>query len=352
MTLVSIIGDFYSSVIPVFYEFKDKIDRHIIISDDSKRDSVHARHFQRGIENFCKKHSLNIKQEFFSIDEDSVESLDRVLSYIPQNSVINTTDGLSFINTYFSVKLLPKGVNFISYDIFDNEMILLNAKSVKRIKPKKSVPVLDYFLLRDIEVKSVGDKAFAKKYARAIKDIFELHHSEFKKFKYELTAKNTLPKRNKFKAVYYLLDKMNAPKTYSGLFKFATGTLFEYYVYLRLKELGFDDLEVGVSIQNDEVVNEFDVLVMENNHLHIVECKHKNDKRLFIGDLIYKYYSLRNIIDYDAKAAIISLVETYSEHHIKRALSYNIGLFGIKQIGRVREFLKEGEYDSEKFIYT
>ena len=51
MTLVSVIGDFFSSVAPVFYEFKDKIDTHIIISDDSKRDDRLAKKFQKGVKN-------------------------------------------------------------------------------------------------------------------------------------------------------------------------------------------------------------------------------------------------------------------------------------------------------------
>jgi hypothetical protein len=52
MTLVSIVGDFFSSVAPVFYEFKDSIDTHIIISDDSKRDDRLARKFEKGVNNY------------------------------------------------------------------------------------------------------------------------------------------------------------------------------------------------------------------------------------------------------------------------------------------------------------
>ena len=81
MTLVSVIGDFFSSVVPVFYEFKDKIDTHIIISDDSKRDDRLAGKFEKGLKKFIDKYNLNIKTLYYSIDQDSFESLERAKEF-------------------------------------------------------------------------------------------------------------------------------------------------------------------------------------------------------------------------------------------------------------------------------
>jgi len=38
MVLVSILGDFHSSILPIFFEFKHKLTHHIILHDDSKYD--------------------------------------------------------------------------------------------------------------------------------------------------------------------------------------------------------------------------------------------------------------------------------------------------------------------------
>ena len=40
MTLVSIVGDFYSNVLPIFYHFKDDIKNYIIIYDDYRQDKM------------------------------------------------------------------------------------------------------------------------------------------------------------------------------------------------------------------------------------------------------------------------------------------------------------------------
>jgi hypothetical protein len=38
MTLISIIGDFHSSILPISYNFKEQMDKHIIVYDDAKCD--------------------------------------------------------------------------------------------------------------------------------------------------------------------------------------------------------------------------------------------------------------------------------------------------------------------------
>ena len=180
-------------------------------------------------------------------------------------------------------------------------------------------------------------------------ELFEEHHYEYRGFKYELTTKNKFPSRRDFPNVYYLFDKMNLTnrnldKEY--IFQTLTGDMFEYYVYLLVKDLGFDDIEIGVEIEDDEVRNEFDLLLMKDNHLHIIECKHRGFKTLDLEDIIYKYAALRRVVDEDAKAVIVSLINKYSRNFLNRALSQNIALFGLnKHLQKnIKEFLLEGSY--------
>jgi len=354
MTLVSVIGDFFSSVVPVFFEFKDKIDTHIILSDDSKRDDRLARKFQKGIEKFNKKYNLNIKNLFYSIDEDSFESLENAKNFILANSngeiYLNTTDGLSSLNTFFSLRMLPLGGKIISYDMFDNEYHIISLDNMKRFKIQNSVPIIDHFLLKGVDVNVKGLKHFALRYENEIKELFENHHYEYRGFKYELTVNNRMPDRKKFPNIYYLFDKMNLTNKNlkkEHLFQLITGSMFEYYIYLLIRDLGFDDIEISVEIEDNEVVNEFDILAMKDNHLHIIECKHRGFKTLDLEDVIYKYATLRRVVDEDAKAIIVSLINKYYPHYVNRALSHNIALFNLNRNLRkqIRDFLIEGKLD-------
>lgn len=42
MVLVSILGDFHSSILPIYYQFRNEIKRHIIVYDDFKSDITEA----------------------------------------------------------------------------------------------------------------------------------------------------------------------------------------------------------------------------------------------------------------------------------------------------------------------
>ena len=338
MTLVSIVGDFFSSVVPIFYQFKDEITHHIIISDDSKRDDRLAQKFLKGSKEFINKNNLNIETFYYQIDEDSFDSLEKAMNFISSNAkgdiYINTTDGLSSINTFFSLRMLPMGAKIISYDMFDNEYHIIDITGMQRKKITKTPSVIEHFLLKGVKINSKGIKSFALRYENEIKELFEYNHYEYRGFKYELTSKRKMPPKRDFPNVYYLFDKMNltnkrVDKNY--LFQTLTGDMFEYYIYLLVKDLGFDDIEIGVEIEDEGIVNEFDLLLMKDNHLHVIECKHRGFKTLDLEELIYKYSTLRRVVDEDAKGIIISLINKYSKNYINRALSQNVALFGFNK---------------------
>jgi len=356
MTLVSIVGDFYSSVVPIFYEFKDKIDTHIILSDDSKRDDFFARQFEVGVNKFIKENNLKIKNLFFSIDEDSFDSLEKALKFILQNSTgeifINTTDGLATLNTFFSLRAIPQGAKIISYDMFDNEYHIIDINGIKREKICKVLPIKTHFLLKNIEVIDKNPKSFAEIYEKDIKELFIIHKDEYRHFVYDVTVNERFPNRNLFPNVYRIFDKMGfTSKNFKleDVFQKITGDMFEYFVYLKIKDLEFDDIEVGLEIENSGARNEFDILVMKDNHLHIIECKYRS--KIDFNSLIYKYSALRRIVDEDAKSVIVSLKNRYNRFVINRALSHNIALLGLDRNlkDNIKKFLLEDKYDRRNF---
>ena len=315
MTLVSIIGDFHSSVLPIYYNFRNRIKRHIIIYDDLKSDKQEAQNIIKGIKKFNKKYNIKIKTYTHCIDEDSYEAIIQTVDFIKehlkkrQEVYINTTDGLSNINTIISLKLIPLGAKLISYDRYDNDINIVDKNSMKSYTVDQTIPIIDHFLLREIQVGQVGDKKYAQKYQNEILSLFEKHKKEFKRFAFYVQT-NTNPTLNnsKYKKVSKIIQRMQIYNLKSNQ-GFITGGLFEYYIYLKLKDLDFDDIQIGITVKKyinktNYIPNEFDILIMKENHLHMIECKYS--KQVKLDSLVYKYMGLKSLLDDDGKMCIVT----------------------------------------------
>lgn len=268
------------------------------------------------IKNFNKKHNLKIETITHCIDEDSMMAIEKVINKIQlyidgKNKVfINTTDGLSNVTTLISLRTLPMGVGLISYDRFDNEANVINeANQMQTYKIDQIIPIEDHFLLRNIVIENKADKKFVKKNKHHIISLFEKHKNEFKNFANYVQKENNPTLNNaKFKNINKIISILGIKnlKASQGLI---TGGLFEYYIFLKLDELDFDDIEIGVSVKKyinnrDFIPNEFDILFMKDNHLHMIECKFtKNVKE---DQLVYKYMGLKSLLDDDGKICILT----------------------------------------------
>ena len=317
MVLVSIIGDFHSSILPVFYNFKDEIKKHVLVYDDSKRDILSAKGVNKGIKRFIKKNNLDILELNYKLDEDSMESLERCAKYILSLSkntteiYINTTDGYSTLSTVLNHKLFKKGINFIAYDMYDNQYNVLNQDGLKTFDIKNNLNIEEHFLLKGYLVESSQMIYFAQKNEKNIKKLFEKLTDEYNAFK--IADESIYPKisdlRGKHQKIKNIILEMDSTfATYPIKNALFTGGFFECYIYLLIKDMDHDDIEIGMKIsreyKNSEISNEFDILVMKNNHLNMIECKYQNNIKL--EELVYKYTALSNIIDEDGKMAIVT----------------------------------------------
>jgi hypothetical protein len=137
-----------------------------------------------------------------------------------------------------------------------------------------------------------------------------LHKSDILKvFRQELynylNLRNNLNKAKQDK----LLSKLIKTFGKENEIKFLQGGLYELYIGVLLLDTNIDDLEVSSIIQdNYGNKNEFDILFMKNNHLHMIECKLANPN---ISDLIYKYTALKELLDNDGKMAIFTRHNDY-----------------------------------------
>jgi len=341
MILVSILGDFHSSVLPIFYNFKDQVSKHLLIYDDSKKDIQNAKNINNGIKKFIKKNKCSFLQLDYKLDEDSMNALDKCAKYIlslsdnPKEIYINTTDGYSTLTTIINHKLFKHGVNFIAYDMYDNQYNLLNKEGLETKNIELTLNIENHFLLKGYKVEKSSLKNFANKHKESIIKIFESLselYNDFTKLNPMIypTIADLRGKHEKIRNIFLEMEPEFAKYSISN--SLLTGGLFECYIYLLLKDMDYDDIELGLEVfqqyNNAEIKNEFDVLVMKDNHLHMVECKFKNSIK--VDELVYKYTALVNIIDEDGKMAIVTKKPPRYEndiidHHQTKGLVYKRG---------------------------
>jgi hypothetical protein len=344
MILISIVGDFHSSIFPIFYEFRESITKHIIVHDDAFGELTRSKKIITALEGFEQKYSLNIDTKDYKLNEDSHESILALVEYIKsignqEDVYINTTDGLSNIGVILGSRLLDHGVRLISYDMYENNYNLTSKSDMVTKTLNSKMSINDHFLLKGFEVESFEDTKFVLKNEHHIKKLFGNYSKQFKIMKRDIT-KSINTNQNQYTQALQLINLMDLNLDTQK--KEITGGLFELYIYLLIKDLDFDDIQVGTIIKNKfsksaAIRNEFDLLIMKDNHLHMIECKFT--KRLDMQALVYKYSSLINLIDDDGRMIILTDQNAYSHNdiysssenaldHHRRALSNKILIRG------------------------
>lgn len=320
MILVSIVGDFHSSIFPLYNELKENLHYHIVVDDDAFSKRRKHRQIIDSLQRFNEKHALRIPTEAFIIDEDSLQSIEKLIQHIEalnpayEDVYINITDGLANIGIALAAKLLPKGVKFLSYDMYENSYNITTQDGIETFAVQKSITIEDHLLLKGLEVVRKQEKEFAHRYRSEILELFGNYAKEMELLNKDITNQTDIHKEQ-YKRALQLVRKMgfdtfnDAPKI--------TGGLFEYYVYLLIKDLGFDDIEIGVVAKQPfysrdiAIKNEFDILLMKENHLHMIECKFRKLRSQDRQKLVYKYISLIDLIDDDGKMMILTNETTY-----------------------------------------
>ena len=211
MILVSILGDFHSSIFPLYYELKEKISRHIVVYDDSFSEIKKYKTTIDSLSRFNKKHSLDIVTEEFKLDEDSLQSIEGLIRRIKEldntlnNVYINTTDGLANISIVLASKLLDKGVSLLAYDMYENSYNLTTKDSMKNITIKSSMGIEDHLLLKGLVVESQEDVSFAHRYQAQILDLFNTYSDELEYLKKDIFHQTTKNK-NKYPRALQLVN--------------------------------------------------------------------------------------------------------------------------------------------------
>ena len=319
MTLLSIVGDDISRIVPLLYAYKDQIKHHILLCDDDPSNYERAKVLQKGMQKFSAKHHLGWYTKIISTNEDSATAIKEVAqNQFSDNGELwlNATDGYPAITILLSDLVRKEGGKILSYDHFDNDLHIIEPNgSMLTEKLATSIDLASYVTLLNY---TIVDKTEKSDILSRKKSILELYKKEslFKKVRQTLVARS-LGQKNDFdlsmsKDILYLLRDIGIVnddlKLIRSKQKEIQGDLYEEYVFWLCESLNPDDILMGVKVDFDDdiyepndhyrVKNEFDILMTHNNRIFTVECKFSKDLEGL--EFIYKYDA---IIDYFGKAS-------------------------------------------------
>ena len=309
MVLVSILGDFHSSILPIFFEFKDKIQKHVIVYDDSVYNQNQLSKLIDGQNHYFEYNDLSIKFELIAIkiNEDDYESILNAYDCIiqstqnPENIYLNTTDGLSSVSIVLSSKLLQDGSNILSYDRYANTYNLHTSTNMNKFKIQNNLDIKNHLKLIGYSILSFTNRFELQNRKDIILELTSnlAHYKSFIGL-LQSTPVDKIAGFDNYKTLLKSINKLNDRA-------FIQGTVFEEYIYHLIKDnCDFDDVMTGVKVKfATDFMNELDLLMIKDNHLHTIECKFVNS--LNGEHYVYKTSSIIDYLDDDGKAMILSI---------------------------------------------
>lgn len=323
MTLVSIIGEFDTTILNIINEFRDKIERIILVFDDTIGNAKNLEKYYKVLEKFKKKYSLSyIIENAQIIDEDSSSKIDSMFQIVKtyKDVVIDISNSLGTTSAYIGTKISSYDLKLIAFNPYDNEYNLINKDGFENHKITRQLSVVDY-------IESLGYRVKLSEHIPKNKeDIFALfaNFKDFQKARLDLSNNQQIG-LNQYGSIPSILQRLNIIDS-DGLLidrNYLLGGTFEDYMYWIISELGFDDFIAGATIEFDGnsidgtlVKNEFDILAFKNNRLYLFEFKFKKGIiGLELEKLIFKYMALKEHIKNDSKGIIVKLNSKLGLHN-------------------------------------
>ena len=319
MTLISIFSNNnIFELIPIIYEFKEKIKTHYIICDEV--DKKEAKRFKKAIKNLLVRYNLKFKNRLIALDEDSKSEFEALTKDIKsKNLYLNATNADTSLIVLFSYFVLKNKGLIIAYDKFENSYNLISKKHFSNHHIKHNMKLYDFFTLLDYKIeKNQSLKEILKK-KEPLKTLFKDFEALFyiRKNYNNLSSISSLyqPQLEALQELEFI-DKSLKPIKPTNLF----GFLFEEFIALELIRYNFDDIKVGVQLifdkKNDITLrNEFDMIAIKDNHIYTFECKFGSQKNLDPQDIVYKSDSLLANFGEDSKALIINIHPNYNNDY-------------------------------------
>ena len=342
MTLLSIVGEDISRIIPLLYAYKNQITHHVLLCDDDKSNHARAKTLQKGMQRFSAQHHLGWYTHIVTTDEDSTSQIEQVAQkqFAYEGDVwLNVTDGYPAMTILLSDLIRKEGGKVLSYDHFDNDLHIIAPDGTMTTEPLPSkIDLESYLTLLDYKILTKLTKSQLQKRKEYISALYD-KVSLFKKVRLSLVAESLGQKddfdRSMSTGILNSLEHLNIVDSHHKLIKSEQktlqGDLFEEYVFWLCEALNPDDIMMGVRIDFDDekleprserrVINEFDILMMHNNRIYTVECKFS--KQLEGLEIIFKYDAIIDYFGKASKAVIANISSKPKEPYIGTKSSSN-----------------------------
>ncbi|MGD9971041.1 MAG: hypothetical protein AB7S65_11370 [Sulfuricurvum sp.] len=347
MTLISIIGEFDTTLLNLVKEFAQELKKIVLVFDDTVASPKNLERHAKSLEQFRAKYDLSYTVETAPIiDEDSSQKIEKVCEIVQSyNDVyLDISNALGSTAAFIGAKA-GSNVTMVAFNPIENEYNLIRNATLTNHKIKNPLGVVDY-------IESLGYTTCLKRNEppRSKEEVFYLfdHFFDFQSVRKDLMKSNrlTIGTSEKMRKALRELGIIDSDGTLIER-NYLQGGTYEDYVYWVAMELGFDDLISSLEIRFDGdqrtgtlVNNEFDLLGFKNNRLYLFECKFT--KSFELNQLIYKYMALKEHIKNDSKGLIVTLNPKLTPHqeknhpdHVTPKLKKQADLFDIHVVADV-----------------
>lgn len=324
----------------------------------------------------------NISDEFnFGLMEDEIFKL--VEEYENESIALNVTGGTKLMSIAAENAFSALGKPIFYIDTDSNQILFISKDEDQKWLPNlemKAKNKIDIYLSAyGSTVLTTQDPNARKEYLPAIEPFIK-HYDNYTQLIPMLNMHATLSQSNGYKSEYTKanpkINKINElflGLDYQGLvnydgqqidFKnkeiktFLNGGWLEDYTYFQLKEIAnIEDIACGADVANPKFKlgkneyssenkgnkNEFDIVFMAKNKLHIIECKTQlMDKNggIKADDILYKLETLKDYGGLMTKKCLVSYFEV-PEQVKNRANFLNIEIIQGKDLQRLKSKIQE-----------
>lgn len=314
MTLITTINREIYTLTPIIFELKEKIKKHILVYDSDDKNI--AKRVKTAIKELNLRYKLSQTITLIEVDEDSKSDMLQIQNRLKEESgtlYLNATNADMALVVVLSGFVLHHNGKVIAYDAKENSYNLITKNGFTNHHINKSMKIEDFLTLSGYKLQEEIDKNEIYAFRKSILYIFH----NFKEF---FIVRNLLYKNlSLFVKKYpiyanhlYNLGIMENGEVIKPISYF--GTLFEQFIFLQLAHYDFDDIKVGASINFHSIVdqetklqvmNEFDILAIKNNHIYTVECKLGDN--IHAQEIIYKSDSLLDYFGDYSKNLIMNI---------------------------------------------
>jgi hypothetical protein len=365
LTLLSIIGEDISRIVPLLYAYKKEIREHILLCDDSIGNVERAITLQKGMQRFSLKYNLKWQVRVVKTNEDDANEINSVVKkeFSSKSELwLNVTDGYPAMSILLTRLIHANGGNVLTYDHFDNDLHIIKPDGTMHCEQLNSRMNLDdYIMLLNysvVEKKVANDLLLRKESILSLyadeKLFYKNREKILQSYFYKRASTMLTPDIKRVLQKLEILD--NRGDLIPSKQKVLQGDLFEEYIFWLCESLNPDDIAMGIKIDFDgdvkqpenskRIFNEFDILMINKNRIYTIECKFS--KRLKGLDFVYKYDAILDYFGSSSKAIIANISSTPKERYFNSNSSSSFSHSTLRRARMANMTIYHESYVNEK----